>query len=366
MFSKEGTVIIKGGLIMKGYVAIDKDKAEVRYNLPEPKCGPSDAVIKPVIVAPCTTDLHLLKTLPWPYTKGKSLGHEVAGVIHEIGSEVKDFKKGDRVILGAGMPNWKNYLIQDGYDKFDLIDPNLVEDPNVQGAFAEYKWVPDAEMNLAKLPDSVSWEQAVMLTDMGSTAFEGVAHLDLKCGETVVVLGIGPVGLMTVSAVVQNGAGRVIGIGSRQVCFDVAKEFGVTDLINYRDGDVVKQVLDLNGGPVDRVVVCGGASSKSIGDALAMIRFGGTVVNVAAFFDDEKVVIPNEVWAYGCMDKTIRTVLSRGGRAFMERLIAMVQYGRIHPEKLITHTFHGFEEIEKALRMMGGEDRNCIKSVIYL
>jgi len=351
---------------MKGYVAIDNDKAEIRSDLPDPICGSYDAVIKPVVVAPCTTDLHLLHTLPWPYTKGKALGHEVAGIIHEVGSQVKDFKKGDCVIIGSGIPNWKNYLAQDGFDKYDLLDPNLVEDPNVQGAFAEYKFVPDANLNLARIPESVSWEQAVMVTDMTSTAFEGLDHLNIKYGETVVVLGIGAVGLMAVSAAVNSGAGRVIGIGSRPVCFEVAKEFGATDLISYQDGDIVKQVLDLNGGPVDAVIVCGGASSKSIGDALAMIPFGHTVVNVAAFFDDEEVRIPNSVWGYGCMDKTIRTVLARGGRAYLERLLAMVQYGRIHPEKLVTHKFHGFEEVEQALRMMGGGNRECIKPVVFL
>jgi threonine dehydrogenase-like Zn-dependent dehydrogenase len=322
-------------------------------------------VIKPVIVSPCTSDVHILETMAFPFMKGRALGHEAAGLVHEAGPGVQDFKSGDRVAVPSSITNWKIPGAQEGYDKYDSLSPYLNPDPRLEGCFAEYYLVKDADLNAARIPAAVSWEQAVMITDMATTAFEGVRWLNLKYGDTVVVYGIGPVGLMAVCGVVLRGAGRIFGVGSRQVCFDVAGEYGATDLINCRDGDVVKQVLEKNGGPVDAVIVCGGSNISAIADAMKMVRPGGTVINVAAFMHDKEFVLPNEIWGYGCLDKTLRTVSARGGRAFMERLLALVEFGRLRPEKMVTHTYHGMDKIAEALEQMGGADRTAIKPVVF-
>ncbi|MDR1677088.1 MAG: alcohol dehydrogenase catalytic domain-containing protein, partial [Deltaproteobacteria bacterium] len=81
---------------MKGYVLVDKNKAEWCLDLPEPVIGPYDAVIRPLVVAPCTTDVHLLETNAMPIIMGKAMGHEAVGIIEAVGAQVKDFSEGDR------------------------------------------------------------------------------------------------------------------------------------------------------------------------------------------------------------------------------------------------------------------------------
>lgn len=350
---------------MKGYVLEGKNSALWKDDLPMPKAGPGEVVIKPVIVSPCTSDVHILETMAFPFMKGKALGHEAAGLVHEAGPGVKDFKPGDRVAVPSSIMNWKVPAVQEGYDKYESLSPYLNPDPRLQGCFAEYYLVMDADLNLAHIPDTVSWEQAVMVTDMATTAFEGVQHLELKYGDTVVVYGIGPVGLMALCAAVLQGAGRIFGIGSRQVCFDLAREYGASACINYRDGNVVEQVLEKNGGPVDAVIVCGGQNIGAVADAMKMVRPGGTVTNVAVFMHDKEFVLPNEIWGYGALDKTLRSVSARGGRAYMERLMALIEFGRFFPEKMATHVYRGMEHIPEALEKMGGKDRSAIKPVVF-
>lgn len=351
---------------MKGYILESAGQARWSDNVPEPKAGPLDVIIKPLVVAPCSTDVHLIRHPDMPHIVGKPLGHEVAGEIVEVGDQVKDFKVGDRVIVGSVVPNWRNPAIQEGNYKFDNISPYMVADPAFGGCFAEKCKLCDADMNIARIPDNVTLEQALMLTDMATTAFEGVDALDVPYGATIVVYGIGPVGLMAVRAAVLKGAARIIAIGSRPVCIEVAKEYGATDIVNYKDGNVVDQVMALTGGkPVDGVVVCAGGTTECIGLAMLMVKYGGTVANVSAYYGEDTLTLPNYNINYGMFDKRFQPVCARGGRLALERLLALVQYGRLAPEKLITHRFHGMEHLEEALNMMGGQARDAIKPVVY-
>ena len=131
----------------------------------------------------------------------------------------------------------------------DVIDPKASADyPRYCETFAKMR---------AK--KGVTLEQAVMVPDMMCTAFEGVRQLDPAFGASVAVLGIGPVGLMAVRAAVLRGAGKVFAIGSRKGCFEVAQAYGATHLVDYHHENYLQQILAANGGPVDGVVLCGGA-----------------------------------------------------------------------------------------------------------
>jgi len=350
---------------MRGYILADIGKTMWSNDVPEPEMGPRDAIVKPVVVSPCTTDLHMINTMPLPFLKGKPMGHEMAGVVECVGSEVRDFKPGDRVAVPAGLQDWMNLDVQDGLLKFHDVSAYQNSDPKVGGVFAERFRAIDADLNIAHIPENVSWEQAVALTDMAATAFEAVNVMDIDYGDTVVILGIGAVGLMGVCAAKLKGAARIIGIGSRPVSIKVAWEYGATDIVSYKDGDVVEQVFALTGKPVDRVLVCGGASSDVIGQAMRMIKLGGIVVNLACFFDDQNFVIPGNTIGWGFLDKTLKTVQVRTGRRFMERLLDLVSYGRLKPELITTPVLHGMDRIPEALEMMGGNNREAIKPVIF-
>ena len=198
----------------------------------------------------------------------------------------------------------------------------MVADPAFGGCFAEKCKLCDADMNIARIPDNVTLEQALMLTDMATTAFEGVDALDVP--------------------------------------------YGATDIVNYKDGNVVDQVMALTGGKlVDGVVVCAGGTTECIGLAMLMVKYGGTVANVSAYYGEDTLTLPNYNINYGMFDKRFQPVCARGGRLALERLLALVQYGRLAPEKLITHRFHGMEHLEEALNMMGGQARDAIKPVVY-
>ncbi|MDR2374717.1 MAG: alcohol dehydrogenase catalytic domain-containing protein [Bifidobacteriaceae bacterium] len=352
---------------MRGYIFEDINKPAWRDDIPIPVPERDEIVIKPVIVAPCTSDVHILETGALPTLKGKPMGHEAAGLVHAIGPDVKLFKPGDKVAIPATAVDWCVPAVQNGYDKYIQLSPYSSPDPRLGGCFAEYMLVQQGDLNCAVIPDGVTWEQAVACTDMATTAFEGVEWLDLRFGQTVVVYGIGAVGQMALAAAALKGAARIIGIGSRPITFEVGAKMGGTDFIDYRNGDVVAQVLELNGGPVDAVITCGGGDISAMTDALRMVPNGGRVANVAFYAADSQWSVPTgaDSWWWGLADKTVRGLTTRGGRGFLERLLLLAKYGRFHPEYIVTHTYHGMDHIPEALDKMGGHDRTAIKPVVF-
>ena len=180
-----------------------------------PNCGPLDAIVKPIAVSPCTSDIHTV----WEGAIGERtdmiLGHEAVGEVVEVGSLVQDFAPGDRVIVPAITPDWGSPEAQAGYSMHSGGMLAGWKFSNFKdGVFAEYFHVNEADANLALLPDSLDPAAAVMLSDMVPTGFHGVELADVQFGDSVCVIGIGPVGLMSVAAAALRGAGRVFAVGS--------------------------------------------------------------------------------------------------------------------------------------------------------
>ena len=353
---------------MKGVVITGKNTLAVsdRCPVPEEPC-PTGALIRPLIWSPCTSDAHLCATgcASLPYLIGKAVGHEMCGEIVKTGSDVRDFKVGDRVMVCSVMPVWRSLEAQDGWAK--QHQDNMyggVDFPDRGGSFVEEYYIRDADMNLALIPEGVSLEQAVMVPDMMCTAFEGMRLLAPEFGSTVAVIGIGPVGLMAVRAAVLHGAGKVIAVGSRQVCFDAAREYGATHLVDYHEEGYLQRILRENGGPVDGVVLCGG-SEKELSKGLSILKKGGTLVNLSAYFSGAPIEINPAAWGFGYGDKTIRGSGCAGGRLWMSRMAQLIASGRVAPEKLITHRCHGMEKIPEAMELFLNHDRSLIKPVIY-
>jgi len=331
----------------------------------KPTCGVMDAIVKPIAVSPCSSDVHTV----WAGALGDRhdmiLGHEAVGEVVEVGSLVKDFKVGDKVIVPAITPDWNSLEAQRGYSMHSGGMLAGWKFSNFKdGVFAEYFHVNDADGNLALIPEGVDPIEAVMLCDMVPTGFHGVELADVQFGDTVCVIGIGPVGLMAVAGAVSRGASRLFAIGSRPKCIEVAKEFGATDIINYHEGDIVEQIMEKTQGKgVDKVIIAGGNSDTFI-QAVKIVKPGGRIGNVNYLGEGEFIKIPRVEWGNGMAHKTIVGGLMPGGRLRMEKLASLIQTNRINPAKLITHRFNGREHIQEALLLMKDKPKDLIKPVV--
>ncbi|APF27416.1 NADP-dependent alcohol dehydrogenase [Clostridium sporogenes] len=351
---------------MKGFAMLSINKLGW-IEKENPKAGPYDAIVRPLAISPCTSDIHTVFEGALGDRHNMILGHESVGEVIEIGSEVKDFKPGDKVIVPAITPDWRSLEVQAGFHQHSNGMLAGWKFSNFKdGVFAELFHVNDADMNLAILPDNISLESAVMITDMMTTGFHGAELADIQLGSSVVVIGIGAVGLMAIAGAKLRGAGRIIGVGSRPICVEAAKFYGASDIVNYKNGDIVKQVLELtNGKGVNRVIMAGGGAD-TLTQAVAMVKPGGVISNVNYHGTGEILPIPRVEWGCGMAHKSIRGGLCPGGRLRMEMLADLVKYKRVDLSKLVTHVFEGYDNIEKALLLMKDKPKDLIKPVVIL
>lgn len=350
---------------MRGFGVYSKGKVGW-LEKPEYICGPEDAIARPIALAPCSSDVHSAYETEGPWLIDRILGHEAVGEIVEVGASVQDFKVGDRVVIPCTTPTWKHPDIQDGTHQdagglFTAINFSSYED----GTFAEKIKIRSADMNLALLPEDVSPATACMATDMMTTGFYGAELSEVKFGDTVVVFGIGPVGLMAVVGAKLRGAGQLYAIGTRPNCVALAKEYGATDIISYKEGDVVEQIMEKTGGKgVDAAIVAGGGA-EALNNAIAVVKNGGgKVAMLEVITETENLVIPNAIIGGFLSHKEIRGGLCPGGRKRMERLISLIQTGRVDPEKMISHRFHGLDSIPEAFELMVNKPRDLIKPIV--
>ncbi len=351
---------------MKGYAMLGIGKTGW-IDKQRPACGELDAIVRPIAIAPCTSDIHTV----WAGALGERtdmiLGHESIGIVDEVGSAVRDFSPGDRVIVPAITPDWSSVEAQGGFSMHSNGMLSGWKFSNFKdGVFAEFYHVNDADGNLAHLPDGMDLRAACMLCDMIPTGLHGAELADVQYGDTVAVIGIGPVGLMSVAGAVLRGASRIFAVGTRPKCVELAREFGATDIISYKNGDIDDQILNLTKRKgVDKVIIAGG-DNETFAQAVRMLKPGGIIGNVNYLGEGESICLPRVEWGFGMGHKTISGGLMPGGRLRMEKLASLITTGRLHPEKLITHEFHGLEGVEEALKLMKEKPSDLIKPIVII
>jgi threonine dehydrogenase-like Zn-dependent dehydrogenase len=330
---------------------------------PDPEPGPGDAVVRTTTALICTSDSHTVQGGIGP-RQDLTLGHEAVGVVHAVGSEVRDFRPGDRVLVGAITPNWGSLASQNGF-------PSQSGEPlggfkfanRKDGVFAEYFHVNDADANLARIPDGIRDDEAVYCADMLSTGFMGAEKGGIPIGGTVAVLAQGPVGLMATAGARLRGAGRVIGVESVAGRQKLAREYGADEILDFSSEDVVERVHELTGGQgVDTAIEALGADS-TFQTAVKITKPGGTVSVIGYFGDGEFVRIPRVEWGVGMADKTITTGLCPGGRLRMERLLRVLEAKRLDPTHMTTHTFR-FDEMERAFEVSDKKLEDVVKVLV--
>ena len=295
------------------------------------------------------------------------LGHEACGEVVKVGSLVKDFKPGDRVLIPAITPDWNSLEAQAGYSMYSGGMLCGWKFSNFKdGVFSEFFHVNDADGNLALLPSNIDPVDACMLSDMVPTGFHGVELADVQFGDSVLVIGIGPVGLMSVAGASLRGASRIIAVGTRPLCVEAAKKYGATDFISYKNGPIDEQVMKLTGGKgVDKVVIAGG-DCTTFDPAIKCLKPGGKIGNVNYLGSGQYVNIPRVEWGVGMGHKQINGGLMPGGRLRMEKLGSLVSSGRLNVHHLVTHVFDGWDHLEEALFLMRDKPANLIKPVVRI
>ncbi|HPE37488.1 MAG TPA: zinc-binding dehydrogenase, partial [Spirochaetales bacterium] len=224
-------------------------------------------------------------------------------------------------------------------------------------------YVNDAKSNLVKIPDDVTDEAALYVTDMMPTGFMGAEHGNIPLGGSVAVFGQGPVGLMATAGAHLLGAGLLIAVENVPARQELAKRFGADVVVDFMKVDAVEEIRRLTGGDgVDTAIECLGAQI-TFENCVKATRPGGTISNCGYHGHGDYVKIPRVEWGFGMADKTIRTGLCPGGSERIGRLLRLLQMKRLDPTLLTTHRF-SFADIEKGFQLMASKEDGVLKPLI--
>jgi alcohol dehydrogenase len=351
-------------LTMRANVFRGPDKIGVE-EVPRPRPGVGEAVIRITLTTICGTDLHILRG-EYPVKVGLVIGHEPVGVIEELGEGVTGYAIGDRVLVGAITPcgqcraclsaQWAQCGHGDGVEAIG----GWRFGNTINGAQAEYLLVPNAQANLAKIPDELSDEQVVLLADIASTGFSGAESAKIKIGDTVVVFAQGPIGLCSTAGAKLMGASFIIAVESDPVRMKMSKQMGADVVLDPKQCDVVAEVKRLTSGGADVAIEALGLQ-ETFENALRSLRPGGTLSSLGVY--SGKLQVPYDAFAAGIGDYKIVTTLCPGGKERMRRLMSMVQTKRFDPTPLLTHSFR-LDQIVEAYDLFGSRRDGVLKVAI--
>ncbi|MBC7538232.1 MAG: glutathione-dependent formaldehyde dehydrogenase [Bacteriovorax sp.] len=373
---------------------------DIRYEtVPDPIIKhPRDAIIRVTATAICGSDLHIINGL-FPQLRNQVLGHEFMGIVEEVGSEVKNLKKGDRVVVpfpiacggcffcehqtpgACENSNPEHYgprgklMSEKGGGMFGYTDLYGGYD----GGQAEYVRVPYADYGPRKVPDGLTDEQVLFLTDILPTGWSGVDWANVKGGETVVVFGCGPVGLMAQKAAWLKGAARVIGVDVLQYRLDKAHEVCCSEVINNSEGDAPDKIIEMTNGrgadvcidavgleadrrfidKVSAVIHMQRGTMKVVADCMTAVRRGGHV-SIMGVYGTTYDNFPLGQW----FDKGITI---RAGQApvhnYIDLLMDHVVAGRIKTNDIISHRLP-LKDVSHAYKIFNNHEDNCVKVVL--
>ena len=302
---------------------------------------PEDAIVRITTSTICGTDLHILKGDVPTVTDGRTLGHEGVGIVQQVGPGVTQFKRGDRVIISCitacmrcdfcrrGLPS---HCRTGGWILGNLID----------GTQAEYVRIPHADSSLHHLPAHYSEEALAMLSDILPTGFEcGVLKGQVKPGDTVAIVGSGPIGLAALLTAQLYAPGKTVMIDLDDHRLAVAKLFGANVTINSSDGKAISRLLEMTGGAGVDVAIEAVGVPATFDICQSIIAAGGHIANIGVHGKPVSLQL-DKLW-----DRNITLTTSLVDTTSTPMLLKMVTSGKLHPGKLVTHCF-ALNDIEKA------------------
>lgn len=348
-----------------------------------------DIIVKVTSTAICGSDLHLVHGFIPNLPKGFVLGHETMGIVEEVGKDVNKVKKGDRVIVPFPVSCghcW--YCEHDLWSQCDNSNPNgetggLLGYSNTFGGYdggqAQYLRVPYANVGPTIIPEELTDEQVLFLTDILPTSLWGVDIAEVKPNDTVVVLGSGPVGLLAQKWAIYKGAKRVIAVDRVGYRLEHARKYNQVETINFEDYDNTGEYIkEITGGGADAVVDCvgmdgkmstiekiesalklQGGSKSAIEIASQAIRKGGRVALVGVY--------GSKYNAFPLGDFFSRNITLRMGQCpahtYVDPILELIKDGKFDATDIITHRL-SIDEGKHAYGIFDAKEDNCIKVVL--
>jgi threonine dehydrogenase-like Zn-dependent dehydrogenase len=362
-------------------------------NKPYPEIlHPRDAIVRVTRSCICGSDLHLYHGLVPDTRVGTTFGHEFTGVVEEVGPGVENLRKGDHVLVPfniscGGCPFCKQGLFGNCHESNSEATAvgGIFGYSHTAGGYdggqAEYVRVPYADIGPEIIPKDMDLDDAVLLTDVVPTGYQAAEMAGIKKGDTVVVFGAGPIGIMAAKCSWLFGAGRVMIIDHIEYRLDFARQYAQCEAYNFRStGDVtlfLKKATDYFGADVCIDAV----GCEAAGDALQtitgrrlMLQAGSATALMWAINSVKKGGIVSIVGVYGPTGNLIpignvvnKGITIRANQASVKRLlpklIEHVQAGRIDPKAIITHRVP-LEEVADAYHIFSGKLDNCIKTIL--
>jgi threonine dehydrogenase-like Zn-dependent dehydrogenase len=363
------------------------------YDMPYPEIEhPQDAIVKVLRTCICGSDLHLYHGLVPDTRVGMTFGHEFIGEIVEVGSEVQNVKVGDKVTVPFNIACGKcAFCRQELYGNCHESNPQATAVGGIfgyshtaggyNGGQAEYVRVPYADVGPTVIPDWMDPDDAVLLTDVVPTGYQAAEMGGIQEGDTVVVFGAGPIGIMAAKCSWLFGAGRVIIVDEYDYRLEFAEKFAQCEAYNYKSiGDPVvffKSITDSLGPDVciDAVgcEATGDAMNSLMGRKL-LLQGGSTTALHWAINSVKKGGIVSIVGVYGPIDSLvpIGNVLNKGitiranqasVKRLLPRLIEHVKNGILNPKEIITHRIP-LQDVAEGYHIFSRKLDNCIKPVL--
>ncbi|MET8569520.1 alcohol dehydrogenase catalytic domain-containing protein [Streptomyces sp. NPDC004783] len=343
---------------MKGYV-FHGPGSSAWEEVPDPQLKEAtDVVVRVDAVTICGTDLHILKGDVPEVRPGTVLGHEAVGEVVEAGGDVRTVRPGDRVLVSCITACGRCRYCREGVYGQCLEDGGWILGHLIDGTQAEYVRVPYADLSVHPLPSTVTDEDAVLLADIFPTAYEvGVLKGGVRPGDTVVVVGAGPVGLAAVATARLFAPERVIAVDVAPARLEAARSLGAEAVADAREAPE-QLVMDLTGGLGADVVVEAVGVPETFETCTRMVRPGGRVANVGVHGKPATLHL-EDLWI---KDVTITTGLVDTHST--PTLLRMAAAGRLPLAELVTHTFP-LERMEEAYDVFSrAADTGALKVVL--
>lgn len=316
-----------------------------------------DVIVRITTSTICGTDLHILKGDLPAVIDGRILGHEGIGVVEQVGAGVSEFQVGDKVIISCVSACLKCDFCKKGMYSH-CRHGGWILGYTIDGTQAEYVRIPHADGSLYHFPADADEEAMVMLSDILPTGFEcGVLNGEVKPGDSVAIVGAGPVGLAVLLTAQFYSPAAIFMIDLDDKRLAVAKEFGATTLINSSDGRAAQRVLDLTEGAGVDVVIEAVGIPATFSICQAIVAAGGRIANVGVHGK------PVELHLEKLWDRNIAITTRLVDTVTTPMLLKVVRSGKLQPSKLVTHRF-ALNDIMRAYDTFGNAAKEGALKVV--